>query len=242
MEKSQILNEIRRIAKKSNGTPPGQEKFTKESGIGVYEWYGVFWTRWSDALREAGYQPNKFNQPYDHNYLLTHLANLTRELGRFPTSGDLRLKAKNEDGFPSHNTFHKLGKKAEKIQKLHEFASETSDFDDVARICESLLVQQTPRETNFKREKGEQDDFGYVYLMKSGRFFKIGRSNSVGRRHYELSIQLPEKVTLVHEITTDDPIGIEAYWHNRFKEKRKNGEWFALSAKDVKAFKRRKFM
>lgn len=242
MKRSQIIDEIKRIANKNNGIPPGKEKFAKESGIGVYDWYGVFWTRWSDALIEAGYPPNKFNEPYDHNYLLKCLAELTRELGRFPTSGDLRLKARNNDDFPSHNTFHNLGKKAEKIQKLFEYAVETKGLEDVANICQPLLTPDIKKNTIIQEKHESQVDFGYVYLMKSGRFFKIGRSNSVGRRHYELSIQLPEKVTVIHEITTDDPQGIEAYWHNRFKDKRKNGEWFELSVDDVKAFKRRKFM
>jgi hypothetical protein len=78
--------------------------------------------------------------------------------------------------------------------------------------------------------------------MKSGRYFKIGRANSASRREYELAIQLPEKVRTVHVIRTDDPPGIEAYWHKRFESKRKNGEWFALDAADVAAFKRRRFM
>jgi hypothetical protein len=66
--------------------------------------------------------------------------------------------------------------------------------------------------------------------------------NAVGRREYELAIQLPEQAKTIHIIRTDYPTGIEAYWHRRFDAKRKNGEWFDLVAADVKAFRRRKFM
>ena len=78
--------------------------------------------------------------------------------------------------------------------------------------------------------------------MKSERYYKIGLSNAVGRREYELVIQLPEKPELVHQIRTDDSVGIEKYWHNRFADKCKNREWFELSVSDVKDVTRRKFM
>jgi hypothetical protein len=54
--------------------------------------------------------------------------------------------------------------------------------------------------------------------MKSGRNYKIGRSNAAGRREYELAIQMPEKLITVHAIRTDDPAGIENDWHRRALE------------------------
>jgi len=109
----------------------------------------------------------------------------------------------------------------------------------VITICEPIAAESSPR-----TEKASMPQVveGFVYLIKSGRHYKIGRSNSAGRREYELAIQLPDKATKVHEIRTDDPAGIEAYWHNRFAVKRRGGEWFDLDASDVNAFKRRKFM
>lgn len=69
-----------------------------------------------------------------------------------------------------------------------------------------------PTENDAVVESGSP--LGYVHLLNSGRFYKVGRSNAVGRRERELEFQLPEHSKVVHSITSDDPSGIEAYWHN----------------------------
>jgi hypothetical protein len=116
-------------------------------------------------------------------------------------------------------------------------------YGDIIAMCQVVLEVAVPEDED---DEGPGDltegIFGDVYLLKSGRYYRLGRSNEFGRREREIALQLPEKATRVHTIRTDDPVGIEAYSHNRFDARRKNGEWFELTSEDVKAFKRRKFM
>jgi len=78
-----------------------------------------------------------------------------------------------------------------------------------------------------------------VYLLKSGRHYKIGKTKKFDKRIGQLKIQLPEKVEVVHKIPTRDEHQEEQHWHRKFAHKRKNGEWFELSDQDVREFKGR---
>jgi hypothetical protein len=49
-----ILQEIKRTTQANGGRPLQKIEFESETGIKRYHWYGVYWARWSDALREAG--------------------------------------------------------------------------------------------------------------------------------------------------------------------------------------------
>ena len=239
MNKQYILDEIARTAASNGGVALGKERFLKETGIRESDWSGKFWARWSEAVNEAGCTPSKLNAPMEEVALLESLVALIRELGHWPVESERKLKAKQTTGFPSHNTFGKFGNKSQQLQKVIEYCEGKPYYADVLAIAKAAA----PEEVSMTEDEASlEEKAGFIYLLKAGRMFKIGRTNSLERRSRELAIQLPEKADRIHEIKTDDTIGIERYWHDRFKTKRKNGEWFELTGADVKAFKRRKFM
>lgn len=230
--REQILNKIRDLAKANCGNPPGRMVFERETGIRMSAWYGVYWARWGDALVEAGFPPNVRQGALPENFLLKKLAMACRHFGRIPTSGELRIYGASDKTFPSHNVISTRLPKAKMIERLREWTAANDEYADVT----AMLPAQSP-ETEERTKPAE----GHVYLIAYGAHFKIGRSEELERRVKQIQIALPETGKLVHAIRTDDPAGIEAYWHNRFADRRGNGEWFKLTRADIAAFKRRKY-
>ncbi|SRR5579885_641748 len=237
MHKQQILAEIARIAQASGGKAPGREKFERETGIRMSEWYPHLWLRWGDALKEAGYAPNNLQGATSITTALQKYIDLIRELGHLPVEGELRLKEKQDPSFPSHGVFSRIGGKERLVPMIMEHCQSHVGFEDIADICKSWSPRNPERTIESRNPV-----VGYVYMMQSGRRYKIGFTSSPARRHREVRLDLPDPTNLVHSIETDDPRGIESYWHNRFASKRvRNTEFFELDAKDVAAFKRRKY-
>lgn len=239
MDKQEIIEEIRRTAKLNKGKALGQERFVKETGIKISDWYPYYWLRWSDAIQEANLAPNQLNTAISKDVAIEKLIGLIKEIGRFPVAGEFRVKARKDTTFPSHGVFEKFGGKKKLAATVVSYCRTHSGLEDVIEICTKHVGDDESASTENIGIATEESD-GFVYLMKSGRHYKIGRTDAVGRRHSEIKTQMPEDVDVVHHIKTDDPSGIEAYWHKRFAAKRKNGEWFDLTRADINAFKRRK--
>jgi hypothetical protein len=232
--RERIIQEIQRLAKE-HGQAPGLQVFIKETGIRKSEWYGKLWARWGDALLEAGFAPNSFQAKTETDFVLQKLAVACRHFGHLPTEGELRMFGQSDETFPSHSTFtNHFASKVERHVALKQWVASHLEFSDLQGMLEDAEpAQPVP--------KPRTNEDGYVYLLRSGPNFKIGRGQDLERRVKQVSVSLPDKLELVHAIKTDDPAGIELYWHRRFQDKRLNGEWFKLTPPDVLAFKRRKF-
>lgn len=244
MNKDHIIDEIRRTSRENGGSPLGERSFRDKTGISRANWER-HWPRWSEALKEAGYEPNKRQDGYDEEFLLGKIVDLIREKGSYPSESEFRFKHKSDSSFPATQTLHRrLGVKYDILNKVAQYCRKHADMDDVLTICEETLSNTPPPEE--KDDALPEDSSalkrGHVYLLKHQKAYKIGRSEDVTRRYREIGIQMPHETEEIHKIETDDTVGIEKYWHNRFDNKRLKGEWFNLTAADVRAFKKRKFM
>lgn len=235
--KRHILAEISRLAAANEGKPPGVRLFERETGIKESDWYPNHWLRWGDALEEAGFVRNTMQQPFTTASLVENYATLVKRLGRLPLQGELILESKKSPSFPSEKTFRRFKAKGELLGAVIAFCKTTPGFENVQVLCESKLQSVEGHATTAAASK-KNIATGVVYLMQSGKHHKIGRTNSLGRREWELGIKIPIPPKTIHYIETDDPVGVEAYWHKRFENKRGEGEWFVLTADDIQAFKR----
>ena len=238
MNKDHIISEIRRTAHENGGVALGMEKFADVTGISVGLWRGKFWRRWSEAVRDAGLVENKLREAHPREFLVECLARLTRKNARFPTYADVRMERVCDPTFPNHQAFNRLGSRELRVDLVRQLALANPAFADVLGLLPASNAGTPSGRFSEEEELGE----GFVYMLKAIKYYKIGKTLSVPRRHREIALELPEKPDVVHAIRTDDPTGIEAYWHARFAARRANGEWFVLTPADVRAFKRRKFM
>lgn len=73
----------------------------------------------------------------------------------------------------------------------------------------------------------------FVYVLRSDRYYKIGRTRNVESRIGTISLQMPFPVELIKVFNTDDSIWLEKLFHVFLNKTRMNGEWFLLSDADI---------
>jgi hypothetical protein len=246
MSKEEILSEIRRFVAANGGTIPGERTFVNATRIKQSAWKGKYWVRWTDAVREAGYDPNEMTKRIPDEDILGKLADLIVKLGYFPVRDEINIHARAVPGFPIWGTIKKrYGGMPETAKALLDFSVKTGDTA-LTELCEERLKREAPRAT----PAGPSPDkptvkVGFVYLKYSPslRLYKIGKAIKPDKRGAGISLLLPEDLVPKHEIKTDYPFILEKYWENRFRAKKKQGEWYDLNSEDIESFKkRREFM
>lgn len=242
MNRDQLLAAIKRTTEANGGVVPGERAFFAQTQLTRTTLRRAGFPTYGAAVQAAGFKPNELKRSIADDQLFGPLAQLVRDLGHFPTPGERAVARYNDATFAGESALSRRGK----IDPLQEaplsWCRTRTDFGEVATILESTKPARSVRPTALTSVRPV---VGYVYLMRygaSGRDFKIGHSDNVQRRHAQIDMLSPSDVRVVHSIETDDPEGIEKYWHQRFADRRvKTKEVFRLRPDDVAAFKRRRY-
>lgn len=84
-------------------------------------------------------------------------------------------------------------------------------------------------------KKVKRTQQGIVYLLKSGEYYKIGKTKNLPSRLDSLAVgvRVPFDIQLIHNFKSNDYNNAEIELHKKFESKRADGEWFTLSPEDI---------
>lgn len=104
------------------------------------------------------------------------------------------------------------------------------DRDVIKSLTEKIRLEKIEQWLSCKQVPG------YIYLVK-GLYetptYKIGYSKTPKKRIRKFDVVLPFPIETTHLIKTDHMKAVEAYLHDKYKDRRSNGEWFELTPDDV---------
>lgn len=239
MTKEEAIRWIERLAK-TNGGKVSWRLFLRETGTPEQRIRRELWfSGWNDLLREAGLETNEFSTSrVPDEGVIKAFAGLAKKLDRWPTQDDCIREKKRDKAFPGVEVVGRLRRSGKLREALENYASSDEGYKRVRELAALQPRDKSAEETASDTARVQ----GFVYMLRNGRRYKVGHTNSPVRRFREVRLELPEETLQVHTIETDDPRGIEEYWHRRFAKRRiRDTEWFELAADDIRAFKRRKY-
>jgi hypothetical protein len=188
--RDQILAEIKRIADANGGQAPGLKTFESATGIRRHDWLGKFWSKWSDAVTEAGIKPLERTKKVERSFIFPRLAEIVRHYKREPTRVEFDLYKRTDSGLPWYQTLlEHFGSKMEMIAALRAWAETADGYGDIVAMLPAITEQPKNLTSAAPKE-------GYVYLIKSGAFYKIGRGDELEKRVKQIRVALPDSSTL----------------------------------------------
>ncbi len=212
ISKEEILSEIRKFVAAHDGEIPGERRFATATRMKESAWKGKYWARWTDAVREAGYDPNAKNQKIPDENILEQLAAFITKLGYFPIRDEINIQARTAPGFPVWQTIKKrFGGMPETAAAILEFSRKAGD-PVLAELCEARLKREVLKPTptgNSRTPTNAKAGFVYLKYSPSLRLYKIGKANDPNKRGAGISLLLPEDLVPKHEIKTDCPYILE---------------------------------
>lgn len=102
----------------------------------------------------------------------------------------------------------------------------------------NIIIDEVEKMKIFCDDNNVQHSIGYIYVLKVGDMYKIGKSVSPRGRIGTLKTACPFEIEVFAVYKTIDLHRTEKMLHDVFSEKRIRGEWFKLDKEDLSFFDR----
>jgi len=103
---------------------------------------------------------------------------------------------------------------------------------EVERPVKKKEKVKAKEETPPKTEELGQSQFGYVYIVKSASYYKIGMTSRQSGRMSELRGLFPV-LRVINQFACNDRGRVESYLHKKYKKKQVTREWYKLDKEDI---------
>src|SRR5262249_38427653 len=112
-----------------------ERAFKTATGLTAGSWRGLYWARWSDALAEAGYQPNKFGAKFEIDRVIGSFIEAARHYKRLPTEPELRMFRRLRPDIRHEQTIRSyFGSKEQLLSNLRAWLENNAGYDDIIEM------------------------------------------------------------------------------------------------------------
>jgi hypothetical protein len=167
LSKESIVSAYNNLVR-ARGVLVGAGVFEGEKGISRYYWAGGHWRSWSEFQKYAGHSPNLPTQKIADEIVLERFAELALEQERIPTGSDLVLKRKTDPLFPNPTCFRRWGNRDRLLRQVVDYGAGKEQFAHVLELLRSGISSSLDRRLEAFNTNG------FVYLIRSGRYYKLG--------------------------------------------------------------------
>ena len=105
--------------------------------------------------------------------------------------------------------------------------------DEIREEARQFLMGYPNKVYEWSRPVPRPTRNGHIYVVHTNGYHKIGRSSNVKERINGLRATVPTPLELICTIPSTDTYTDEKNLHERFDDKRTQGEWFELTEEDI---------
>lgn len=179
-----------------------------------------------EILKHFNYEIGEFIKPYYGSPIIDEIIDIKLNIKDWLISRKQLI-----------NDYYWTRKKEDKLSIVYSYKSFKVRFTFLPNCEFHISIEHSNLRTTHFEDKDVRDSFyadpGYVYFIESEFGWKIGKTRDIDKRKNIFEVKLPFKFSMRYFIKCHDITKMEIYFHDYFKNKHINGEWYLITIQDI---------